>query len=108
MSVRMEYLYRDAGNYKWWGAVVVPNAPDPLTLDEVDASARSVLIDGGWFVASAADLPDLRGEAWDVELDHDWHELHGFAETDAPPDDPHGRDIRGLLRALALGAGAAV
>jgi len=47
--------------------------------------------------------PDLRGDERDDQLDHDWHELHGFAETDSPPDDPCGRDIRGLLRGLATG-----
>jgi hypothetical protein len=104
----MEYLYRDAGNYKSWGAVVVANAPDPLTLDDIEAIARASLIEGAWFVAAAAGLPDLRGDEWDDELDHDWHELHGFAGTDEPADDPHGRDIRGLLGALAAGAAGAV
>ena len=104
----MEYLYRDAGNYKSWGAVVVPNASDPLALDEIEAIARTSLIDGAWFVAAAAGLPDLHGDDWDDELDHDWHELHGFAETAAPPDDPCGRDIHGLLRALAAGVSSPV
>ena len=100
----MEYLYRDAGNYKSWGAVVVPNAANPLSLAEVEEIARASLIDGAWFVAAAAGLPDLRGDEWDDALDHDLHELHGFAETDAPADDPHGRDVRGLLESLAAGA----
>ena len=108
MNIRMDYLYRDAGNYKSWGAIVVPNAPEPLALDQIEASARASLIDGAWFVAAAADLPDLRGEEWDEDLDHDWHELHGFAETEALPDDPCDRDIRGLLQALAVGATASV
>ena len=108
MNIRMEYLDRDAGNYKSWGAVVVANAPNPLTPDEVEAGARAVLIDGGWFVASAAGLPDLRCDEWDDEHDHDWHELHGFSEMDELPDDPRGRDIRGLLGALAAGAAQSV
>ena len=101
MNIRMEYLYRDAGNYKSWGAVVVANAPDPLALDDIEARARAALIDSGWFIASAAGLPELRGDEWDDELEHDWHELHGFTGTDAPPDDPSGRDVRALLHALA-------
>lgn len=104
MNIRMEYLYRDAGNYKSWGAVVVRNVPNPLSLDEVERMARASLIDGAWFVAAAADLPELRGDEWDDELDHDWHELHGFAKTDALPDDPGCRDIHGLLESLAEGA----
>jgi len=99
----MEYLYRDAGNYKSWGAVVVSNTAAAMSLAEIAATARASLIDGAWFVAAAADLPDLRGDQWDDELDHDWHELHGFIETEAPPDDTRDRDIRGLLRALANG-----
>jgi len=67
------------------GCVVVPNTPVAMPLDEIEATARALLIDSGWFVATEAGLPDLRGDEWDEELDHDWHELHGFAETDAPP-----------------------
>jgi len=104
VNIRMDYLYRDAGNYKTWSAVVVPNAPSPISSHEADAIARASLIDGGWFVAAAAGLPDLRGNEWDDELDHDWHELHGFAETDAVPDDQQGRDIRALLESLADGS----
>ena len=108
MNICMEYLYRDAGNYKQWGAVVVPNAPSAMSLDDIEASARAVLIDGSWFVAADAGLPDLRSDTWDEDLDHDWHELHGFAETDVASDDSQGRDIRRLLQSLAAGAASAL
>lgn len=104
MNLRFEYLYRDAANYKAWCALVVSNPGDAHSAATAEQAASKVLIDGAWFVAAAADLPDLRGDEWDDELDHDWHELHGFAETDVPPDDPRGRDIRGLLESLAEGA----
>lgn len=104
MNICMEYLYRDAGNYKSWGAVVVANAPDPMPPTEAEAVARASLIDGNWFVAASAGVPDLRAAEWDDELDHDWHELHGFTETARQPDDPRCRDIQELLADLSSGA----
>lgn len=50
MNICLTYLYRDAGNYKYWGEVVFsnPDGTDPATLE---TEARRHLIDGHWFVA---------------------------------------------------------
>ena len=104
MNIRMEYLYRDAANYKWWGSVVVAACDAVPSAVEAQDAARAILIDGAHFDAVQADLPDLREADWDDELDHDWHELVGFAETAEEPDDPGGRDVQGLLHSLRAGA----
>lgn len=93
MNVLLTYLYRDAGNYKYWGEVVFSNRDDtdPATLE---AEAQRHLIDGNWFVAEDVGLPDLRTDSWDEELDHDWHEFHSLSATSATADDPVGRDVQ--------------
>ena len=62
-----------------------------------------MLIDGAYFDAGRAELSHLRDGAWDDKLDQDWHELHGFVETEAESDDAWRREIDGLLRSLRFG-----
>lgn len=45
-------------------------------------------------------VPDLRPNEWDDEIDHDWHELHLFAATEAEPDDVWERDVGEFLQDL--------
>lgn len=99
MNILFTYLYRDAGNYKFWGKVVFSNRDgmDPATLE---AEARRHLIDRYWFVVEDVGLSDLRPDDWDDELDHDWHEVHSFATTEIQPDDPRNRDIADFLQDL--------
>lgn len=99
MNILLTYLYRDAGNYKYWGEVVFPN-PDGTDPATFEAEARRHLIDRHWFVAEDVGLPDLRTDDWDDEIDHDWHEVHSFAATEAEPDDPLNRDTAGFLQDL--------
>ena len=77
----MNYLYRDAGNYKQHGCVVFEN-PNNWRLNEVDQRIRAALIEGEFFVARHWGLPDLRGDEWNDELDHDWHEFESVGETE--------------------------
>ena len=67
----VEYLYRDAGNFKFFGEVIREGKIDRDDLK---------LIDNLYFVASDLGFPDLRRKLWDefgydFHLDHDWHEL---------------------------------
>src|SRR5690606_5386634 len=81
MNIRFNYLYRDAGNYKQYGLVVFSN-PHNLPLREVEQSIRSALIDGELFNDSRWQLPDLREQEWDDEMDHDWHEFESVKEIE--------------------------
>ena len=69
MNTLLEYLYRDASNYKQHGSAVIAGA---LSLKEI----RHLLIDGGYFIPSQAGLPDLQ---------------HKFKEQgfEYPTDDDH-------------------
>lgn len=73
---RFEYLYRDAGNYKGRGWVVLWGEASA----ENERRIREVLIEGSWFVAERVGVPTLyhlvRGDAEpDEEEDHGWHEF---------------------------------
>ena len=71
-----EYLYRDASNYKAWGAVLLSGTP---TESEI-AALRDRLESGEYFVAEQVDIPPLYEDLWELsggptEDDHALHEL---------------------------------
>jgi len=74
-----EYLYRDAGNYKAWGQVLLTGRVSA----EAELTFRSYLDSGEFFVAEDVGVPSLQRELWTLsdgptEDDHGWHEFHGF------------------------------
>jgi hypothetical protein len=99
MNIRFEYLYRDAGNFKNWGEVIFSNSRN-INANFVAATAEENLIDSLYFVASKADIPDLHFADYNVQLDHDWHEVHSFQPTDDAPSDSKGRDICEFIESL--------
>ena len=85
MNTRMEYLYRDAANYKSYNSVVVRGI---ITTEQKQAIYKT-LEEGIYFIPEQIGLYLLRG--WDVtEDDHPYCELdieHDFYETAEAPDD---------------------
>ena len=83
MNFKLEYLYRDGGNYKNWGEAILSN-PLQRSLEEVDALIKAMLIDSEFFYAEDWGLPDLHFTEypWDGEIDHDWHQFYGLTEVD--------------------------
>ena len=83
-----EYLYRDAGNFKAYGAVLLEGV---LSDTEVDSLCRR--FDGGeYFIAEQIGIPTLYQALWDEcgcepsdDMDHVWHEFHAIRL--ANPDD---------------------
>jgi len=77
MNTQLEYLYRDASNYKEWGRVAFRGG--------CDASLRhrlSVALDTGeFFVAHQVRLPELFFE--DGRIDGDDHCFHELTEVRA-------------------------
>lgn len=77
-----EYLYRDAGNYKAWGQVLLTGHVSA----EDERAFRSCLESSEFFVAEDVGVPSLQRELWALsggptEDDHGWHEFHGFREA---------------------------
>lgn len=72
-----EYLYRDAGNYKVWGSILLRGFVTPGDV----AALRASLDSGDWFVAEQVDVPPLYKALWELsggptEEDHAFHEFH--------------------------------
>ena len=77
--VVFDYMYRDAGNYKAFGALLL--AGEVVEADEKRVIAK--LSDGEFFIAEQVGIPILYGELWDysdgpAEEDHVWHTFNLF------------------------------
>ncbi|QKV17137.1 hypothetical protein [Oricola thermophila] len=71
---RVEYLYRDASNYKRWGEFIVEGK---LRKEDL----KPFLFDGEWFVPTEVGLPHLLDLPM-TEDDHWLHEFTKFVATD--------------------------
>lgn len=73
-----EYLYRDASNYKAFGAILLSGHP---TQEEI-AALRACLDSGEYFVAEQVGIPAVYKELWDLSggPTEDDHALHEFGE----------------------------
>lgn len=86
-NIKFSYLYRDSGNYKYWGAVVFAYS-GAYSLVELEAMLRAKLIDGTWFYADAWGLPELFPPCCDFRTEPTWHEFAALNYTAVPPDSP--------------------
>lgn len=74
--VVFNYLYRDASNYKSWGAVLLED-----DVSDFDREELKRLWTGKNFVARQLGVRDLRADMWKWsgglpnEDDHEWHEV---------------------------------
>ena len=74
--VVFNYLYRDASNYKSWGAVLLE---DDMSAHRSEELGRS--LSGTNFVARQLGVRDLRADLWKWsgglpnDDDHGWHEV---------------------------------
>ncbi|MFA6433653.1 MAG: hypothetical protein WCW52_03050 [Elusimicrobiales bacterium] len=87
MNTLMEYLYRDASNYKQYGSIVLQGS---IAL----TSIRHLLFDKTYFIPSQVGLPDLhhkfaeQGFEYPTEDDHEWHEIISMRPTSREPTTP--------------------
>lgn len=103
MNMRFEYLYRDAGNNKIWGSVVLTNR-EKFCEYYLCMCLRPHLIDSKYFEADRVELPELSFDRYDAELDHGWHEYHDIVATTEAADDVLHRDITDVIRAFEKAA----
>lgn len=79
-----EYLYRDAGNFKTYGALLLTGS-EP----EADSSVRECLEWADQFVAEQVGVPSLCRKHWESvgegpsDLDHAYHEFVGLRPATA-------------------------
>ena len=72
-----DYCYRDAGNYKAWGMLLL----EGVALKEDIKRIVSVLDGGEFFIAEQLAMPTLYHELWQFSdgpttEDHVWHQFH--------------------------------
>lgn len=73
MKTEVNYLYRDASNYKYRGSFVVAGAFSSTMI-------KMHLIDEEFFVPAAIGLPTLTPAVRNKD-DHDWHTFEECVET---------------------------
>lgn len=79
MNIKLNYLYRDASNYKNFGSVVFSN-PNHVALRNIESTIKKNLIDSEYFVAEIWQLPSLFFSEQN-EDDHIWHEYESLEFT---------------------------
>lgn len=83
-NIELEYLYRDAGNYKLFKSVVFSN-PEGITLATFEENIRARLIDGEFFDPTRWGLPKPKFDSFINDLDHDFCEYLQVNETHIGP-----------------------
>ena len=83
LNTKIEYLYRDADNYKVFNECVI----EGLLSEEQKKQILGCRIDGEWFIPHMVGLPGNQFGSWDPESDHPLFELyeHSFEATRLSP-----------------------
>lgn len=79
-NIRINYLYRDAGNYKEFGFIIFEN-PTGISVENITYKIEEKLIDGEFFNPSDWQFPLINSQVFDSELDHDWYEFQSVRLT---------------------------
>ena len=84
LNTRINYLYRDADNYKMHNSCVVSGEITEAQVTEI----MSCLDSGEYFIPRQVGLPEKRFDKLDLEADHCWFELNkdGFESTEDASD----------------------
>jgi hypothetical protein len=101
VNLELHYLYRDAGNFKSFGSVIVSN-PDSIAVKEAESRLRECLIDRLYFVADLVQLPSLFPSPRIEALDHSWHEFEAVEETASSPTDVMARTGAELIERFRI------
>lgn len=96
-NIQLNYRYRDAHNYKQFGAVIFSN-PSGMTVEEATALLLPKLISEEFFVPDDWGLPRLHASPYNPAVDHEWHEFEGFEGTEESFTD--GREIGEFLEGV--------
>lgn len=82
-NTRIDYLYRDASNYKKPNMAILSGSMS----GEQQRMILDCLDEGEYFIPHLVRLPEIRFDSYSMEDDHPWFELHkgAFSETAEPP-----------------------
>jgi hypothetical protein len=99
-NLKLNYRYRDAGNYKQFGWAIFGNQ-SRLSIEEAHKLILEKLISGDFFVPKDWNLLPLHFHPYNPELDHDYHEFENWEETYEKPTDS--RDALIFLKEIRMG-----
>lgn len=101
MNTKIDYIYRDASNYKVTNSCIVAGE---ITKEQIDTILSS-LEGGEYSIPSLVGLPEVRFENYDPEVDHPFFELgeYSFTLTSASTDVDF--DIETLVNEFEVYAG---
>src|SRR5512142_2646312 len=90
MNTLLNYLYRDADNYKEWGSIIFGGA--------ITDNLRNRFVRGlegaEFFIADQIRVPELFPDTWPIYVaDHCWHEFSDFESIAEAPNDRFSRTI---------------
>jgi hypothetical protein len=100
LNLKLNYRYRDAGNYKQFGSVIFPNSSQ-LAVSEATKLIQEKLISEEFFIPKDWNIPRLQFHPYDPELDHEYHEFEEWEVTEEAPTD--NRDVLTFLQDIEKG-----
>lgn len=96
-NIKFLYLYRDAGNYKQYGAIIFSN-DFKLDMTEIDKLIKKNLIDGEFFNPVQWNIPLVYEDNYDSTIDHEWYEFLSIEPTEEEATDT--RDMKKFLNQI--------
>ena len=83
-NIKLNYLYRDSGNYKIYGNQIFTN-PDSIKIEDIERKIKSALIDGEFFDPLKWGIEPLKFQDENEDLDHPWNEFNSISLSNEPP-----------------------
>lgn len=99
-NIKLNYLYRDGGNYKQFGSVTFLNKSG-ISPEKATELLLEKLISSEFFVAEDWKLTRLHKFPYDPEIDHNYHQFESFEFTQDQFDDE--REIAYFLNIIEKG-----
>jgi hypothetical protein len=98
MSIKFNYLYRDASNFKKWASVVFAN-PEGLSVDDIGDSLRNNFLSDQLFIAHQIRIPQafLFAQYPLTVDDHCFHEFYSVEPASDAANDTFDRSILGFI-----------
>lgn len=87
MNIKLNYLYRDAGNYKVYDSVIFSN-PDNISVSQIKESLLEKFIDQEYFNPDDFKISRLSHPDYNPDFDHSWNEFESLESTNEAPTDP--------------------
>ena len=82
MNTKINYFYRDSGNYKTYDFRIVAGE---ITEEQWDAIRRCCIPGDNYFYPEAVGFIDIGTNRW-IDIVTDWCELENYELTDEAPD----------------------